>query len=584
MGHPKVLEKSPFVGREQELNALHQALDFALEGKGTTIFITGEAGSGKTRLSDEFVEIAKEKNVTILTGWCNRNAPIPYFPFLEALNSYQSKSEENDTIINKKTFMKTLLTSKNQIAQDSVLTLQAWKDQTFAAITQELLSMSTVKPLILILEDVHWADSASLFLLHNISRAIMAERILLIVTFRNEEFDPVDKGNSRILIDTFHLMGREDLFTEIKITKLTKENISKIAESMLGGEISDDLAEKLASESAGNPLFVVESLKMLFENQILFQKESIWRLSVDKLAIPVKVKEIILRRILALKPHQRRILDVASVIGDMFDPDLIGSVLNKDSIQILEALNSISQSNSLVYAERNFFRFDHAKSREVLYEEIRSPLKKGYHNRIAEKIEANTGSKQLPVNDLAYHYIQAENTEKAIKYSLFSGKDALLRFSNEEAIKHFTYVLEHLKQKETFTSEKESALEGLGDALYSNSMFNEALKTYKELSESSNPIPKLRAFRKAIDTSWFLGNISQMTELLNEAEKCGKEDRLEQARILQNKARISLSLGKRMAATKEYELAVEIFEQEYALYDSAYTLVSQVQLMPQLAK
>ena len=138
---------------------------------------------------------------------------------------------------------------------------------------------------------------------------------------------------------------------------------------------------------------------------------------------------------------------MASVIGDVFDPELLGAVLNLDSLQVLETLNTISQFNSLVCSEDRFFRFDHAKSREVLYEEIRPPLRRGYHGRIAEIIEGNNQKfKELSVSDLAYHYVQAGNKEKSVKYSLLAGQEALTKFSNSEAIKHFTYVLQTISE------------------------------------------------------------------------------------------------------------------------------------------
>ena len=117
-------------------------------------------------------------------------------------------------------------------------------------------------------------------------------------------------------------------------------------------------------------------------------------------------------------------------------------MLGQDSLEVLETLNIVAQSTSLVCVEGNFFRFDHAKSQEALYEEIPLPLKRGYHARIAERMEKTSKDGKLPLADLAYHYAQAGNGEKALKYALEAGKDALEKFSNSQAIKHFTYVLQ----------------------------------------------------------------------------------------------------------------------------------------------
>ena len=135
------------------------------------------------------------------------------------------------------------------------VTPQVWKDQTFAAVTKELLFMSTEKPTILVLEDIHWADSASLSLLHFVSRAIGSERLFILATFRSEELNSPAEGQPHPLVETLRLMGREDLFTEIKLANLNEPDVGRIAESMLSGSIHPELTEKLAKESQGNPLF-----------------------------------------------------------------------------------------------------------------------------------------------------------------------------------------------------------------------------------------------------------------------------------------------------------------------------------------
>jgi predicted ATPase len=122
---------------------------------------------------------------------------------------------------------------------------------------------------------------------------------------------------------------------------------------MVGGKVNLELVEKLVEESRGNPLFVVEFLRMLSEHGNLFREGDQWQLSVEKLGMPSKVKEVIMRRIGALRPNQRRVLDVASVIGEKFNPDLIGNVLSKDRLEIFEVLNEILKSTSLVRVEEN---------------------------------------------------------------------------------------------------------------------------------------------------------------------------------------------------------------------------------------
>ena len=158
-------------------------------------------------------------------------------------------------------------------------------------------------------KDIQWADSASLALLHYLSRAINnTERILIIATFRSEELTVDKEGYSHPLIETLRMMKREDLFIEIKLSNLTKDTVSKLAKNMIGGSLQEEFSERLLKESRGNALFVVESLRMLSEQKSLIQKNNQWRLVVREIDIPNKIRDIILRRLSALKYAQRRVL------------------------------------------------------------------------------------------------------------------------------------------------------------------------------------------------------------------------------------------------------------------------------------
>lgn len=239
------------------------------------------------------------------------------------------------------------------------------------------------------IDDLHWADSASLSLLHYLARAVNSQRILVLAAYRSEELTVNVEGHPHFLVDILRALKREDLLKEIKLTGLNKNEISTMAESMLGGRVDPELVKKLSVESRGNPLFVVESLRMLLKDRELYHEEGEWRLSVDTLGVPKKVKEIILRRLNALNHSQRRTLNVASVIGEEFDTDLLAATLRQGSIDVLETLQAISQSTALVFCTEDFFEFAHAMYREVIYEEIPGALRKRYHSEIAEIIEKN---------------------------------------------------------------------------------------------------------------------------------------------------------------------------------------------------
>ena len=568
-----VLSNPILVGRANELSFLYKSLDSVVDGKGQTIFISGEAGSGKTRLVNEFLNVARQREINVLYGWCLSNAGVPYFPFVEAFSTLYSNAEELFTSIPSQTVSQIdrlahYQTSRYESEQRSP---QAWMDLTFASVTKELLNLSTKKPALLILEDIHWADSASLALLHYISRLINSERVLVLATFRGESLRFDLEGQPLPLVQALRTMNREDLYTEMKLPSLDETDVGMMAASMLGGHLQAGFLQKLSAESHGNPLFIVESLRMLINEGSLIEENGQWRPLTDRLTIPAKVRDIILQRVGSLKLKQRKILDVASVLGDKFDYRLIASVLHQEQIQILEKLNAIARTTSLIKYEDGSYLFDHAKSREVVYEDMPDPLKIGYHSMIAERLE--TFDKKSTAEDLAYHYEKAGNEHKALLYSLLAGKEALGKFSNLEAKKYFSYVLNIAEGKEQYPNERIEAIEGLGDSFFATGAFREAEKTFETLiATTQTGIVKLRAYRKAIISARWLGDFPRSLELSKETEALVNFDRLEYARILLNKGAAMGSWGNTKEALKCLEKALNVFEEENSLADLAQGL------------
>jgi tetratricopeptide (TPR) repeat protein len=594
----ELLAEPVLVGRERQLEELQHYLDLAVQGKGTTVFVSGEAGSGKTRLVNEFMSASKRKRETAqLEGWCLNNSGVPYFPFIEAFNVYSSGYKKKgvssgmgpggleeslkgaELAAQEEMGLRAWLmgpgkTEKSRELED--LTPQAWKESTFAAVTGALFSISAKKPTLLFIDDLHWADTASLALLQYISRFILPQRILVLGTFRKEDLNPDNEGRPHPLVDALRLMGRENLYTEIKLPNLRRSDVSLLTENIVGGRVQTELAEKLADESSGNPLFIVESLKMLSETGSLVQENDKWRVS-GKIGIPSKVKDILLRRVDALKPAERKLLDIASVIGSQFDPELLGAVVAIDNVEILETLNAIAKTTSLVFFEGSSYRFDHAKVRDALYEEIAPPLRKAYHGKVAEKLESTWKGEKPPVGDLAFHYAQAGKKEKGVKYSLAAGEDALKIYSGAEAIKHFRYVLDETVEETKYINERATAMEGLGDGLFARGRMEEAVEMFEQLSNNtSSELVKMRALRKVMMASCYLGDYAHGMEIAKKAAEKPELDRLESARMQFYKAFLIGGTGKFREHFESTKKALKIMEEEYSLSDMADMLVLMV--------
>jgi predicted ATPase len=594
-----VLTEPVFVGREPELERLQELLDAARAGNGATSFIFGEAGAGKTRLVKEFLKTVRKEQVTVMKGFCLSKTPIPYFPFIEAFNTPYSPDDDQGISNSAKEHLGIVGWLKgNEMVEAESLGISGWlkgpkhdgttkkqltlsaeirKDMTFTAVTQALHSASTKKPLILFIDDIHWADSASLALLHYISRTISSSKILIIATARLEEAGRDTEGHTQPLAETLQLMRREDLFVEIRVPSLDKPQVEKLAELMVNGEIEAQFADKLSRESQGNPLFAVESVRMLIDSGSLVCKDGTWCLTAKELSIPTKVKDVILYRLNQLNTIQRRMLDLGSIIGERFDPALIGAVLSQDRLTVLETLNVVARSTFLIHPLENMYKFGHGKFREVLYDEMSIPLRREYHGRVAEKIESATReATELSVNDLAFHYVQAGYDDKAIRYSIAAGEDALKRFSNTEAAKHFDYVLKATSEETKYNAERLVASEGLGDAYSAAGAFEEASKTFEHLSAMAESGDlRLRALRKSMIASFNRGDFPHALELAGKAEKDSAFDKLEYARVQMCRTKTNNFRGNIPFANAFNELdnCLQIFEEKNSSPDVADSLM-----------
>jgi tetratricopeptide (TPR) repeat protein/KaiC/GvpD/RAD55 family RecA-like ATPase len=590
---PGVLAAPSLVGREHELEELQAFLNSAKQGRGITVFVSGEAGAGKTRLASEFLNRAKEQGVIALTGWCLSNAAVPYFPFFDAFNTYFSweRGEESKLAVSLEPKVGNEPHEPRKIGREDIdvtawlmgpsqaaklgklqaLSPQVWKDQTFVAVAKTLTIISAKKPVILFIDDLQWADSASLALIQYIARTINSEKVLLLATFRSEQLASGTDGKPHPFVETLRAMRREDLFKEIKVASLSARSVSELAKGMLGGGLQEQFAEKLADESQGNPLFVVESLRMLNERGGLVLESDQWRLSVDEMGIPPKIKDIVLQRLSLLPRNQRRILDAASIIGEKFSLEILSAVASLTRLETIETLDAISKDTSLVYFEGELYRFDHARSRDAVYEEVSPALKREYHAKVAETLESSSKDNKLAFSDLAYHYARAGYIEKSIKYALAAGQDALARWSNTEATQHFSYVLKIVGETFEHREDKLSALEGLGDAFFASCMFKEAITIFEDLVDAlETGSVKARVLRKALKSSMLFGNRAKLRELGKKAEQYAAVDRLESARILMDKA-VATGLS-RNRQLEDHLFALRVFEEEYSLVDAASAL------------
>ena len=455
------------IGRNQEIEQLTQHLDYALNGKGTTVFICGEAGIGKTRLVDEFLDLARKTGARILKGWCLSEAAVPYFPFIEAFNTYRSTigDEKAKSAMTNQLgitgWLKGPPTPREPEARELFSTPEIERDRTFEAAARILLQLSTKEPSILFLDDLHWADHLSLALLHYLSKKCRNSRILIIGTYRTEELIRTKEERLHPLEETIFSMSREYLLTKMELSRLKRNDFPELLRSIFHSTFDEEFVEKLYRETEGNPLFALETLNLLAQEGFLSEREGQWILvtSTEKIGIPSKVHEVIIRRISRLKRKERKLLDLAAVCGHSFNPDILGKTLGLDLANVLEKLVEIQRRHRLIRSIDSTFEFTHEKIREVIYDNLQGELRKAYHLKTPSCLEQILAEKASDdyLADIAFHYVEGGASEKAFQYLIRLGEKAVQISANAQAIDYLNKALEATRTAASLASSKNLA-------------------------------------------------------------------------------------------------------------------------------
>ncbi len=444
--------EAALVGRDQEIRQLMQHLYSALKGKGSTVFIFGEAGVGKTRLAKEFLKLAKKRGTGILAGWCLSEANISYFPFREAFSSYISAIDDGKT---KSVILRQLRTTgwfeDSEYAQEPkklepYLTPQIERDRTFEAAARVLLELSAQEPLILFLDDLHWADPLSLALLHYLSRECRNSGLLIIGTYRLEELAHTKEAGPHPLEETMSSMSREDLLTKVELTRLKRNDFPELLKSIFRSSLNEEFEKKLFEETEGNPFFAIEMLNMLVDEGYLSEKDGRWTLiaPMEKIGIPSKVHEVITRRIVRLDREKRKLLDIAAVCGISFTPDTLSKASTVDIADVLQMLAELEQKHRLISSTDSEFEFTHNKIREVIYGSLPPELKRIYHLKIAHCLEQAL-TEQITegyMADMVLHSFEGGVPERAFEYLLRLGEKAVSIHANAQATDYLNKALE----------------------------------------------------------------------------------------------------------------------------------------------
>jgi predicted ATPase len=357
-----------FEGRCAELEFLLARLSGALSGGGGLVVIAGEAGIGKTRLVDEFKKIGSQVDCEILTGKCISGPPSPYLPFRDMLPRRWVMDEFHEEAGN---------------AKDG--------DRFPYRILDLVKELSEEKTLIIVLEDMQWADEYSTTLLHFLSRRIHELNVIIVCTYRPKEILNIGAERRHPLYETLKEMRKEDLCDEIVLGPLGKPELGMIADSILDHPLERASLEHLMSCTGSNTLYFIETLLSMVAEGVIVLDEGIWMMTQGtRVPLNDSVRQAVLAQMDLLTGLERRILELASVMGIRFDYTVVADMLEQDRSTVSELLDAIETRTELIKDVGEGYCFSDDLTREVIRAQI-SPMRQKEFLKAADRLLLKSG-------------------------------------------------------------------------------------------------------------------------------------------------------------------------------------------------
>ena len=468
------------VGREEEQERLDASLKHLLAGEGPrTVLISGDPGIGKTALASYLSQSAHAARATVLYGRCDDELAVPYQPFVEALGALISNGPDETLAALDPLHLAELGRLVPQVrARLTDLPPATQSDPEserfllFKAVAALLTEVAQRTPLVLVLDDLHWADESTVLLLRHLVTGLSPVAILVVGTFRGS-----DLSASHPFAAGLAALRREEGVDRISVGGLDDRGIVALLEGMAGHSIGDDgveLAHTVRRETGGNPFFTYEVLRHLVEIDALHQRaDGRWEMTAElsEVGLPESVREVVAERVRRLGDEVSQILTVAAVIGRDFDLSLLARAGDWPEPAVLDALEAATERSVVAEVEGRVDRytFTHALFQHTLYDELSGVRRSRLHRRIGELLEEDCGSEPGErIGELANHWVAAikpSDCSKAVGFVCQAGNRALSSLAPHEAIRRFSQALALLDaEPASEATQRLDALIGLGDA------------------------------------------------------------------------------------------------------------------------
>ncbi len=531
---PVPIREIQLINRTDEMQVLREAADRAIRGEGGVVFLHGEAGIGKTRLARELSIYARSQGMQVLSGRCpalfRMDGVPPYVLWEEVIKDYLETCTPEQLYrvvgsypVEVSKLVPQLKQKLSTIPQSFPLSPEHSRDRLFEAVTQFVTNIAEEKPLLVILDDLQWTDQSSLLLLHYLARGIYNDSLLVLGAYRETYID-----DQHPLSPVLAELNRERLLQLVPLKRLSLDEVLEMIKRMLEqDEVAKDFCQLVFEKTRGNPFFVEEVIRSLKEDETIHREGNKWKIKrVSEIRFPKTIKSVLKKRISRLDKTAQNVLTQASFIGKDFVFGALSKVTGTEEDALLEIIEKMLKTGLIQEREvrgEPVYSFADILVRDVVYDEISLLRRKRLHGivgRALEEIYANETDKHL--GELALHFLESGEKNKALDYFLKAGEKAAKVFANNEAASYLESALTIHEEGGSSPSEIAPILEKIGDIKTvvgeheeTLKYWNKALSQWKQTQEKGNVA---RLHRKFANIYWEeLGSQEDARQHHNEA-------------------------------------------------------------------
>src|SRR5579872_817743 len=428
--------RTAFVGREAERALLSRLLEQVRRGKGITVMIDGAPGVGKSRLAAEFAAEASQRGFFALAGGCYDREDSPFVPFIEMLEDALAKAPSREVVRtvlgNDAPEMTRLMPQLRRLFPDiprsPEVPIEQLRRTLFNSIAEIVARTAKEAPVLLLVEDLHWADEGSLLLLNHLARSLRSMPVMIAATYRDVELEP-SGALAESLDELTRLRGAE----QIHLQGLPEHSVAAMLRALAGQVPPDNIVKLFFAHTEGNPFFVEELYWHLADQARLFDASGAFRrdLQPAEVKVPPNVRLVIGRRLARVSVNTQKILAAAAVIRGSFTFELLAAASRENEEQLLDSVEEAERAgliaSTVQYPEARF-NFLHELIRQTVLAGISAPRRQRLHLRVADAME-QVYSKTLEdrANDLSFHLVNAGPAaapERTVKYLSIAARRA----------------------------------------------------------------------------------------------------------------------------------------------------------------